>query len=97
MRHGEITPIAGAWSDEENAWVSEPLMLRGDCWVEVTLADKGRMVIRKSEEASGRYLLAMVTPWSGPSFRIRVYGSTQYRYIKIFLTDNPTKIEYANI
>ena len=47
-----IETINGAWSEQENAWVSETLCLTGDCWLEVTLPTKGRMVIKKSETAN---------------------------------------------
>ena len=85
MRNGEITTINGAWSEEENAWVSETWCLTGDCWLEVTLPDKGRMVIKKSESAEGPWPKAKVTPWSGPEFRIRIY-----------LTEEPVRIQFAN-
>ena len=97
MRNGEIKTINGAWSDEENAWVSETLFLTGDCWLEVTLPDKGRMVIKKAEKAEGPWPKCFKTPWSGPKFRIRIYGSTRYRYIRIYLTEEPTEIAIAGI
>lgn len=96
MRNGEITTINGAWSAEENAWVSETWYLTGDTYLEATLPDKGRMVIEKSETISGPWPKCLKSSWSGPEFRIRIYGSTKYRYIKIFLTDTPTMIQFAN-
>ena len=96
MRHGEITPIDGAWSEQEHAWLSEPVLLGGDCWLEVTLPDKGRMIIKKSETSSGVYARALISPWTGPDFRIRIYGSTKYRYIIICLTDTPDSIGIAS-
>ena len=97
MRHGEITTINGAWSEQDNAWVSETLCLTGDCWLEVTLPDKGRLVIKKSETENGPYPKALITKWDGPQFKIRIYGSTEARYIKIYLTDTPTTIQLASI
>lgn len=97
MREGEITTINGAWSEEANAWVSETLQLTGDCWLEVELEGKGRLVIKKSETPDGPWPKAMITKWGGPSFRIRMYGATEARYIKVYLTSNPTTIQYANI
>lgn len=96
MRNGEVTKINGAWNEQENAWVSEDWCLTGDCWLEVALPDKGRLVIKKSETAEGPYPKAMVTPWAGPEFRIRLYGSTKYRYVRICLTAEPTMIQFAN-
>lgn len=96
MRNGEITTIHGAWSDEEYAWVSEVLHLTGDCWLEITLPDKGRLVIKKSETADGPWPKAFISNWAGNEFRIRIYGSTLYRYVQIFLTSTPTKIQFAN-
>jgi hypothetical protein len=92
----EITTINGAWSEEENAWVSETWCLTGDTWLEVDMPDKARLVIRKSETADGPYPKALVSNWSGPKFRIRIYGSTKYRYVRIFLTDTPDRIQFAN-
>lgn len=89
--------LSGAWSDEENAWVTDAQdwQLTGDCWLEVTLPDKGRMVIKKAETLDGPWPKCLITPWTGPEMRVRIYGSTKYRYIKIFLTDTPTKIALA--
>lgn len=92
-----ITTINGAWSEQANAWVSETLCLTGDCWLEVELPSKGRLVIKKSETANGPWPKALITPWSGPKFRIRVHGSTEARYIQIHLTEIPNTIQYANI
>ena len=92
-----ITTINGAWSEQANAWVSETLCLTGDSWLEVELPSKGRLVIKKSETANGPWPKALITPWSGPKFRIRVHGSTEARYIQIHLTETPNTIQYANI
>lgn len=97
MRNGEITTINGSWSEAEHAWMSDKIMLRGDCWLEVTLPDKGRMVIKKSETENGEYPKAFWTHWTGPQFRIRIYGSTKYRFIQVCLTDTPTSIGIASI
>ena len=97
MRNGEIIPINGAWSDEANAWVSDTLCLTGDCWIEITLPDKGRIVIKKSESENGPYPKALISKWGGPEFRIRIYGTTENRYIKVCLTAEPTIIQIASI
>lgn len=97
MRHGEIKKIVGAWSEQDNAWVSETLCLTGDCWLEVSLPDKGRLVIKKSETKNGPFPKALITKWGGPKFRIRIYGTTEARYIKICLTDTPTIIQISSI
>ena len=96
MRNGEITTINGAWSAQENAWVSETLCLTGNCWLEVTLPDKGRLVIKKAETENGPYPKALITKWGGPQFRIRMYGSTKSRFVRICLTDTPTTIQIAS-
>ena len=96
MRNGEITPINGAWSDQENAWVSEDWCLTGDCWLEVTMPNKGRLLVRKAETLDGPWPKAFVSPWCGPEMRIRFYGSTKYRYVRIYLTEAPTIIQFAN-
>ena len=96
MRNGEITTINGAWSEEENAWVSDVWCLTGDCWLEVSMPDKARLVVKKAETLDGPWPKAMITKWGGPEFRIRIYGSTKYRYVRIYLTDIPTRIQFAN-
>ena len=102
----EITTIQGAWSDDANGWVSEVLELTGDAWLEVTLPAKGRLVIKKAEPPSpvrsvtktaNVFPKALITPWTGPDFRIRLYGSTKRSLIRICLTDTPKTIQYANI
>lgn len=93
MRTGEMTNISGAWSEQDNAWVSETLCLSGDSWLEVTIPDKGRLIIKKSESADGPFPKALISKWIGPDFRIRIFGTTENRYIRIYLTDTPTKIQ----
>ena len=93
----EITTIHGAWSDEENGWRSEDLCLTGDAWLEAELPSRGRIVIKKSETPDGPWPKALITRWAGPKFRIRLYGSTEHRYIRIITTETPTRIQYVNI
>jgi len=92
-----IQDISGAWSEEANAWVSEILELTGDTYLEVSLPTKGRLVIKKSESIDGPYPKALITPWTGPEFRIRLYGTTERRYIKVAITETPNRIQFANI
>lgn len=92
-----IQDISGAWSEEANAWVSEILELTGDTYLEVSLPTKGRLVIKKSESIDGPYPKALITPWVGPEFRIRLYGTTEQRYIKVAITETPNRIQFANI
>lgn len=96
MRNGEITAINGAWSEQENAWVSDVWCLTGDCWLEISLPDKGRLVVKKAETMEGPWPKAFKSPWTGPEFRIRMYGSTKYRYVRIYLTETPVRIQFAN-
>lgn len=98
----EITTINGAWSEDANGWVSEELCLTGDIYLEVTLPQKGRIVIKKATPAGAvtantTWPKALVTKWTGPDFRIRIYGSTESHYIKIITTETPTRIAYANV
>ena len=95
-RYGELTTINGAWSEEENAWVSTVWELTGDCWLEVTMPGKSRMIIRKAETENGPWPKCLKSTWTGPEYRIRIYGSTKYRFVKIYLTDTPLRIQFAN-
>lgn len=93
----EITTIQGAWSDEANGWQSDTLKLTGDAWLEMELPEKGRLVIKKAEQIEGPYPKALITKWGGPKFRIRIYGCTEDRYVKIITSVTPTTIQIANI
>lgn len=104
----EITTIRGSWSDDANGWVSETVELTGDAWLEVELPEKGRLVIKKAESQEGPWPKALITKWTGPSLRIRIYhgrdevsakvdGVGHNRYIRIVTTITPTRIQLANI
>lgn len=84
--------IEGAWSEQDNAWVSETIQMTGSCWLEATLPDKGRLVIKKSESEYGPFPKALISNWSGPDFKIRIYGTTRERYIRVYTTSIPTRI-----
>jgi len=99
-----IQTINGSWSDEANGWVSDTLELTGDAYLEVELPSKGRLVIKKAVPrpvkggtSAFTWPKALITPWSGPQFRIRIYGTTKAAQIKIITTDTPTRIQLANI
>lgn len=93
-----MTTITGSWNETANAWVSEELCLQtGDIWLEVTLPAKGYIVIKKSETSDGPWPKALISTYSGPEFRVRIYGSTKERYIRIETTSTPNTIQYANI
>lgn len=96
MRNGEITTINGAWSEDDNAWVSETWLLTGDCYLEITMPDKARLVIKKAETLEGPWPKCFISHWAGPEFRIRIYGSTKYRYIRLYLTETPERVQFAN-
>lgn len=93
----EARTIAGQWDDRERAWVSETLQLTGDCWVEISLGAKGRLLVRKSENTDGPWPKALVSEWTGPEFRIRMYGGTKYRFVRLYLTRVPERAEVVNI
>lgn len=67
-----IQTISGSWSDAANGWVSDIIALTGDAYLEVTLPHKGRLVIKKSESPDGPWPKSLITPWTGPDFRIRL-------------------------
>lgn len=89
--------INGAWDESANAWVSDTICLTGDAWLETTLPSKGRLVIKKSESADGPWPKALISSWTGPDFRIRIEGTTENRYIKVYLTVAPNTIKMTNI
>ena len=79
MRNGEVKTINGAWNEEANAWVSETIKLTGDGFLEITLPCKGRLVIKKAECADGPFPKALISKWTGPDFKIRLYGTKRYK------------------
>lgn len=93
----QITTITGSYSEKENGWVSNIVKLTGDVLLDIELPSEGMVVIKKAEEIQGPYPKALITKWSGPKFRIKLYGSTPARYIKIITTETPNTIQYANI
>ena len=106
----EVIPITGAYSVDANGWVSDLIALTGDTYLEVTLPSKGRVIIKKSETPDGPFPKALITPWAGPEFRIRIHhGKAEpppqnppedqghYRYIRIFTSETPTTIQLAKI
>ena len=95
-QNGQPPQITGAWNAEENAWVSTVQRLTGDTYLEVTMNGKSRMVIRKAETPDGPWPKCLKSTWTGPKYKIRIYGSTKYRYIKIYLTSNPVSISFSN-
>ena len=93
----QITTITGSYSEKENGWVSNIVKLTGDVLLDIELPSEGMVVIKKAEKIQGPYPKALITKWSGPKFRIKLYGSTSARYIKIITTETPNMIQYANI
>lgn len=93
----QITTITGSYSEKENGWVSDIVKLTGDVLLDIELPSEGMVVIKKAEKIQGPYPKALITKWSGPKFRIKLYGSTPERYIKIITTETPNTIHYANI
>ena len=92
----ELQDVTGAWSDDENAWVSTVWELTGDCWLEVKMQGKSRLVIKKAEKLEGPWPKCLKSTWTGPEYRIRIYGSTKYRYVQFFLTEEPLRVQIAN-
>lgn len=92
-----MVTVNGEWSDEANAWVSENIQLTGNITLEVDLGEKGIVVIKKAETLEGKWPKAYISGWEGPEFKIKVYGSTKAKYIRIETTTTPETIQYANI
>ena len=93
----QITTITGSYSEKENGWVSDIIKLTGDALLDIELPSEGMVVIKKAEKIQGPYPKALITKWAGPKFRIKLYGNTPARYIKIITTETPNMIQYANI
>lgn len=90
---GELKTINGAWSEQDNAWVSDTLAMTTDFWLEVELPSQGRVVIKKSNTPDGPWPKILITPWTGPKFEIDVSINEEIRYYRIYTTEPPTRIQ----
>lgn len=97
VQENRHTVITGAWDDGANAWVSDPIELRYDSWLEISLPSKGRLVIKQANSADGPWPKALTTGWVGPEIRTHIYGSTDGTLLKFCLTDTPKRIELIRI
>ena len=88
--------ITGSLDEEAKAWISDVVELHTDCYLEVDLPSKGRLIIKK-KETDGSWPKAMITKWTGPNIRVRVYGSTNGAFLKFCLSDAPTRIQLFKI
>lgn len=88
--------INGAWSSNDDAWVSEAIHLTGDCILDVELQGEGRLVIKKSESEDGPYPKVLISDWGGPKFRIKLFGVTDGKYVKVYTTSVPDLVRITN-
>lgn len=91
---GGATRISGG--PDGCGWTSRDIRLSGDIVIRATLPKKGRLVIRAQEKGMKCWPVAYISPCE-KDFEIKLWGVTRCRYIRIFLTEEPKKLEYANI
>lgn len=90
-----MTTVSGAWSEEENAWVSERLSPKGDIYLTVQLPSYGYVTARQRDKATGKAPRCYQSK-EGKAFKLRI-GHSEQSDIQIFTSVTPSVIKYANI
>lgn len=88
--------VTGSWNEDANAWISDVVELHTDCYLEIDLPSKGRLVVKKAETIDSPWPKAMVSKWAD-QIRLRIYGSTEGALLKFCLTDTPKRIQLFKI
>ena len=92
-----IRSIGFSFDEEANSWRSGDIRLTGDCYLSVTLPERGRLAIRKFNSTDAPKPVVLMSPHTGPDFEIRIYGESAGKYIRIETTAQPTKAELTPI
>lgn len=85
------------YDEGENGWVSEEMVLTGETFLALSLPDRGRVCLRKSNSADGPWPIILMSPHTGPDFRIHLFGQAKGKHIKVLCTDAPVKCSVYNL
>lgn len=80
----------------ENGWKTEPLQLTGDINLEVDMSAEGYVVVKQLDEDANIFRNVLVSS-SCNKYKGKVYGATEFKYIQIFTSVEPTIIKYDKI
>jgi len=87
--------VETAYNKEENGWVTKPIELTGDIYLEVKLSKDGYVVIKQQEEDTGIFKKVLVSPFCN-EYKGKVFGRTAHQKIMVF-TSVESSIKYENI
>lgn len=87
--------VEAAYNKEENGWVTKPIELTGDIYLEVKLSKDGYVVIKQQEEDTGIFKKVLVSPFCN-EYKGKVFGRTAHQKIMVF-TSVESSIKYENI
>lgn len=73
----------------DNAYTTQPILLTGDAFLTLSLPERGRLAIRKSNTGERPWPIVLMSP-KNKDYQIRIYGQTRGKYIKIQTTHAPT-------
>lgn len=88
--------IDAKYDSAEYGWRTEPLHLTGDINLEVELSKEGYVVVKKKDEDTDIFRNVLVSS-SCNKYKGKVYGTTEFSYIQIFTSVEPTIIKYDKI
>lgn len=81
------------YDEKENGWSSDIVTLTGETFLSLRLPSLGRVCLRKSNTDNGPWPIILMTPWTGPDFRVRLFGQARGKRVKILCTDKPQSCE----
>jgi hypothetical protein len=87
--------VEATYNKEENGWVTKPIELTGNIYLEVKLSKDGYVVIKQQEEDTGIFKKVLVSSFCN-EYKGKVFGRTAHQKIMV-LTSVESSIKYENI
>lgn len=87
--------VEATYNKEENGWVTKPIELTGNIYLEVKLSKDGYVVITQQEEDTGIFKKVLVSSFCN-EYKGKVFGRTAHQKIMV-LTSVESSIKYENI
>ena len=84
------------WNGFSNSFRTEVISLLGDCFLRLSLPERGRVAIRKANSPGGPWPVVLMSPVN-TDFEIRIYGETAGKFIRIETTAMPSSCELIPI
>ena len=89
--------VSTNYNEEELAWVTPILTLRRDIFLKITLREKGKVVIRQSDDKGNFPRVPIRRHKDTQSFEFRISVIPDTVQIQIFTSTEPKEIKYAYI